>query len=527
MKSLLLLTLAAAVPLAAQQRDALGVTTAEAAAHLRFLSSDLLEGRYPGTRGELLTTAYLMSQLEAYGAKPGNNGAWLQPVTIVTHDAVADASVEIHLTGRMARSLEHGRELRLANYSAQAEVVAHGELVFVGYGIHAPMYGWDDLAGVDLRGKIAIALFGEPTLAGDTARFNGVRASRFSWATDKVREMERRGAVGVLWLRPGANLARTPPGGQRRLKEDATQGGVVFTGNIGDATLATLLPPGSAPLNDLLARAARPDFRALPLDVALSVRFRTRPKEVLTHNVVAVIPGTDAARRAEHIVLSAHWDAYGIGPQVQGDSIYNGALDDASGVTTLLALTRVFARHPQPRSLTFLFTTAEEWGLLGAQAFVQQGPIPVDRIVANLNLDDGIELWGVKRDAAPLGVELSTLGQTAGEVAKKMGLRMLPDPYPEEGFFLRADNYPFARAGIPALYMALGTDAVDRPAGWVDAKVKEYLSTHYHRPSDDYATVVVDLRGVVQYAEFVRDVAIAVARAPRRPEWVKGGEFQR
>ena len=247
----------------------------------------------------------------------------------------------------------------------------------------------------------------------------------------------------------------------------------------------------------------------------------------MTHNVIGVVPGTDRARRDEHVVLSAHWDAYGIGPAVNGDSIYNGALDDGSGTTALLALARVFARAPQPRSLTFLFTTSEELGLLGAEAFVRAGLLPMEAVVANLNLDDGMELFGRKRDVAPLGIELSSLGRTVEQVASRMGLRVSPDPFPEEGFFLRADNYPFARAGVPSLYMALGTDGEKHGKAWVDAKVKEYLERHYHRPSDDYATVVLDLDGAKQYADFVRDVTTAVASDPARPEWKPRAEFAR
>jgi Zn-dependent M28 family amino/carboxypeptidase len=210
---------------------------------------------------------------------------------------------------------------------------------------------------------------------------------------------------------------------------------------------------------------------------------------------------------------------------VNGDSIYNGALDDGSGTSTLLVLARHFARNPEPRSIVILFTTAEEWGLLGARAFVLSDLIPRAQLVANLNMDDGIELWGRKRDVATLGVEHSTLGETVAQVARRKGLRMTPDPYPEEGFFLRSDQFPFAEAGIPSLYMALGTDAVGRPKGWVDEKVKDYLANHYHRPSDEYANVVVDLDGVVQLAEFVRDVTSIVARARTRPAWLRHSEF--
>ena len=514
-----------ATPLAAQQRDPLAITEAELGAHLRLISSDLFEGRFPGTRGEALTTAYLVSQLQAAGVQPGVDGAWLQEVKLLVHDPVPGAMPQVKLSGAQTRELVHGRDLRLSNLSARSEVVAGGDLVFVGYGISAPVYDWDDLAGVDLTGKVAIARIGEPSR--DSTRFNGVRASRYAWLTSRTRELQRRGAVGVLWLLPGGSrMSSSPVGGQRRLASDGDSATLVFGGNISDSTLASLLPAGSR-LDELLEAAERPGFKALPLGVRLDVRAQTSPRVVVTHNVVGTVPGADAARANEHVVLSAHWDAYGIGAPVNGDSIYNGALDDGSGTSTLLALARVFAGSPQPRSVTFLFTTAEEWGLLGAHGFVRQGPIPMDRITANLNLDDGIEVWGRKKDVASLGVELSSLGAVSADVARRMKLRITPDPYPQEGFYLRQDGFVFAEAGVPSLYMALGTDAEGRPAGWVDERVKEYLGTHYHRPSDDYETVVVNLAGVRQFAEYVRDVTIAVARMPGRPTWNRGGEFSR
>ncbi|HEX5817529.1 MAG TPA: M28 family peptidase [Gemmatimonadales bacterium] len=519
----LLLLLAA--PVAAQMRDPLAVTEAELDAHLRILSSDLFEGRFPGRRGEALTTAYLASQLQAAGLQPGANGAWLQEVKLLVHDPVPGATPEVKVSGAQTRDLAHGRDLRLSNLTAGAEVAAGGDAIFAGYGISAPIYGWDDLAGTDLAGKVVIARIGEPMR--DTTRFNGVRASRYAWLTSKTRELEKRGAVGVLWLLPsGSRMSMAPVGGQRRLLGDGESATLRFSGNLTDSTLASLLPAGTR-LDELLEASERPGFKPLPLGVRIDVRLQTSPRIVTTHNVVGTVPGRDPKRATEHVVLSAHWDAYGIGTPVDGDSIYNGALDDASGTSALLALARVFQANPQPRSITFLFTTAEEWGLLGAHAFVRHGPIPMDRVTANLNLDDGIELWGRKKDVASLGVELSSLGAVSAEVAKRMKLRITPDPYPQEGFYLRQDGFVFAEAGVPSLYMALGTDAEGRPAGWVDERVKQYLGTHYHRPSDEYDTVVVNLEGAVQYAHYVRDVAIAVARMPGRPTWNRGGEFSR
>jgi hypothetical protein len=520
--------------LSAQSADSLAISSGELGARLRFFSSDLFEGRYPGKRGESLTTGYLMSELQSFGVEPGagrsagdRSGGWLQPVEFLVQRPDSTSTVEARLTGRITGALAPGREVTFVNAGRSRAVSAAGELVFVGYGIDAPMYQWNDFAGADLKGKIAILLFGEPTIPGDTTRFNGVRASRFSWFNDKLADLERRGAVGLLLVRPHGSFTQGPVRVGRYLAGDVSDSGLRFIGGITDSALARLLPPKAGSLGALLKNADRPGFRAVPLGSRLAVRFGTQSSTVTSHNVIGMIRGTDSALAPQHVVLSAHWDAYGIGKPVNGDSIYNGALDDGSGVTALLALARVFAHHPERRTLTFLFTTAEEWGLFGSYAFVCAGPVPLDQIVANLNLDDGIELLGPKRDAAPLGVELSTLGETVRQVASRSGLRVSPDPYPEEGFFLRADNYPFARAGVPALYMALGTDAVRSSKQYVDSMVKVYLERDYHQPSDEYQRVAIDLEGSRQFAQFVRDVAIAVANDSAPPRWLRGGEFQR
>jgi hypothetical protein len=520
----------------AQAPDSMAISAQELMARLRFFSSDFFEGRYPGKRGEELTTAYLVSELQSFGLRPGATAApgdsgesWLQPVQLlVQRPDSASPAAEARLSDRISGELAPGREVTFVNAGRRPDVEASGDLVFVGYGIDAPMYKWNDFARTDLKGKIAVMIFGEPTIPGDTVRFNGVRASRFSWFSDKLAELERRGAVGMLLIRPNGAFTQGPVRVGRYLASDVDDNGLRLLGGITDTALARLLPPKAGSLPAVLKAAEKPGFRAIPLGVRLAVKFRSRTSTVTSHNVVASVQGTDPNLADQHVVLSAHWDAYGIGKPVQGDSIYNGMLDDGSGVTALLALARVFAHHPQRRSLTFLFTTAEEWGLFGAYAFVCSGPISLGHIAANLNLDDGIELLGPKKDAAPLGVELSTLGQVARTTAEQMGLKLSPDPYPEEGFFLRADNYPFARAGVPSLYMALGTEPVTGSKQFVDAKVKEYLEQHYHQPSDQWGTLnPLNLEGSKQFAEYVRDVTIAIANDSAMPQWLSGREFQR
>jgi Zn-dependent M28 family amino/carboxypeptidase len=528
--------LLAATSLNAQAPDSLGISTAELGARLRYFSSDLFQGRYPGKLSEQLTTSYLISELESFGVEPGagpagskDSASWLQPVELLVQRPDSTAPpVEARLSGRLSGELAPEREVIFVNAGRRPDVEVSGDLVFVGYGIHAPIYHWNDFAGTDLKGKIAIMIWGEPTIPGDTVRFNGVRASRFSWFSDKLADLEQRGTVGMLLIQPSGSFTQGPVRVGRYLASDVDDNGLRFVGGIVDSALARLLPAKAGSLKTVLEKADAPGFRAIPLGVRLAVKFRTQPSTVTSHNVIGTVRGTGSSLTTQHVVLSAHWDAYGMGKPVQGDSIYNGTLDDGSGVTALLALARVFARHPQQRSLTFLFTTAEEWGLFGAYAFVCSGPIPLDRVTANLNLDDGIELLGPKKDAAPLGVELSTLGRTARKAAERMGLKLSPDPYPEEGFFLRADNYPFARAGVPALYMALGTEPVQGSKQFVDAKVKEYLEQHYHQPSDQWGTLrPLNLEGSRQFAEYVRDVAIAVANDSAMPQWLPGGEFQR
>lgn len=510
-----------------QTADHLAMTVNELSARLRFLSSDVLQGRYPGTAGEDLTAGYLRTELESFGVQPGVEGSWFQTISIVTHEPDLEAESVAQITGSVNLTLEHGRDVRLSNFTKRPAVETGGELLFVGYGIYAPTYSWDDFKGADLRGKVLVALSGEPRIAGDSSLFNGNRASRFSWGLDKIAEMSRRGAVGVLWLRPAGSLSKAPSTGTARLLQDAEKDRFLFTGTLTDSVLRNLLFHQSLSVRELLASANRPDFQPQQLKSRIDVRFRTKPSLIKTKNVVGFVEGTDPRRADEHIVISAHWDGLGITRPVNGDSICNGAMDDGTGLTYLLALARVFAANPQPRPLTFLLCTAEEPGLLGADAFVRFGPLPASRIIANLNIDDGGELFGPRHDVAPLGVELSTLGEVVSEVALKKGLRVSVDPFPEEGFFLRADNYPFARMGIPALYMALGTDDVDHPKGWAKTKIDEYLKLHYHQPSDDYETVVLDLRGGLQLAEFTRDVIISIAKAQGRPEWLPGSEFSR
>ncbi|HEX5576357.1 MAG TPA: hypothetical protein VFX42_10825, partial [Gemmatimonadales bacterium] len=284
-----------------QVPDSLAISSEELGARLRFFSSDLFEGRYPGKRSEELTTSYLVSELKSFGVQPGaapvgsdTTASWLQPVELLVQRPDSASSVDARLTGRISRDLAPGREVTFANAGLSPDVRATGELVFVGYGIDAAIYRWNDFAGTDLHGKIAVVMFGEPTIPGDTVRFNGVRASRFSWLTDKFGDLRRRGVAGVLLVRPDGAL-QGPVRVGRYLASDVDDSGLRFFGAITDSTLARLIPPKAGSLQSLLKAAERPGFRAVPLGVSLAVRFRTKPSPVTSHNVIGTIPGTDSA----------------------------------------------------------------------------------------------------------------------------------------------------------------------------------------------------------------------------------------
>src|SRR5215213_5587580 len=304
-------------PISAQTPDSLAISTQELAARLKFFSSDLFEGRYPGKKGEELTTAYLISELQSFGLQPGaapapgdTNASWLQPVELLVQSPdSASPPVEARLSGRISGELAPGKDVTFVNAGRGPDVEAAGDLVFVGYGIDAPMYKWNDFAGTDIKGKIAVMIFGEPTIPGDTVRFNGVRASRFSWFSDKLADLERRGAVGMLLIRSNGAFTQGPVRVGRYLASDVDDNGLRFLGGITDTALARLLPSKVGSLPAVLKSAEKPGFRAIPLGVKLAVQFRSQPSTVRSHNVIGTVRGTDAALADQHVVLSAHWDA--------------------------------------------------------------------------------------------------------------------------------------------------------------------------------------------------------------------------
>ncbi|HEX8696182.1 MAG TPA: M28 family peptidase [Longimicrobium sp.] len=531
----ILLALASAAVLAASAAAAqqpAQITPNEIDAHVRFLASDLLEGRAPATRGGRLTAEYIAAQLRAFGVEPGAGGSWFQrvPIDVVGADA---ATIRVAASGRATANLRYPEEVVVWPGSAAEQSSARAEIVFAGYGAAAPEYRWDDFKGMDLKGKVLLVLVNDPPApANEPNHFGGRAMTYYGRWTYKFEEAERRGAAGALIVHtteqagyPWHTVVGSWAKEQRMLPRDPKlPAPLAFRGWITDSAATALLRQAGLDLAELRRRAGSRDFRPVATGITLDVGFRNSVQHLESENVVGVVRGSDARLRDEYVAFSAHWDHLGIGPKVNGDSIYNGALDNASGVADLLAVARAAAARPAPkRSLLFVFVTAEESGLLGSEYFALNPVVPIGRIVANLNVDGG-NLLGRSRDFRVLGDTKSSLGPSFAGLVGPRGWRVSPDEHPERGYFYRSDHFSFAKAGVPSVSIAAGTDYEGRPEGWGTAQQEDYTAHRYHQPSDEYRPDF-DLTGAVQLSNLLLDFGTALANAPDVPQWNRDAEF--
>ena len=518
---------------AAAQAPAARITPAEIDAHIRFLSSDLLEGRAPATRGGKLTSEYIASQLRAYGVEPaGENGTYFQrvPIDVVGADR---ATLRVAASGKATATLRYPEDVVVWAGSAAPRSEARAEIVFAGYGASAPEYRWNDFRGMDLKGKILLVLVNDPPApASEPNHFGGRAMTYYGRWTYKFEEAERQGAAGALIVHtteaagyPWHTVVGSWAKEQRMLPRDPKlPAPLAFRGWITDSAATALLRQAGLDLAALRRQAERRDFRPVATGVTLEVGFANTVQNLESDNVVGVVRGGDPALRDQYVAFSAHWDHLGIGPVVNGDSIYNGALDNASGVADLLAVARAAAQGPAPkRSFLFTFVTAEESGLLGSEYFATRPTVPIERIVANLNVDGG-NLLGRARDFRVLGDVKSSLGPRFAAFVQPRGWRVSPDQHPERGYFYRSDHFSFAKAGVPSVSIAAGTDFEGRPAGWGTAQQEDYTAHRYHQPSDEYRPDF-DLTGAVQLSEALLEFGRLIADALELPRWNADAEF--
>ena len=524
----------AAGPAHAGGAPAGAITAAEIDGALRFLSSDLLEGRAPASRGGRLAAEYIAAELRAAGLRPGNDTSYFQevPIDVVTQQP---GSLRAQATGAATAQLRDPEDVVLWAGSAVPAGGAHAEVVFVGYGARAPEYRWDDFKGMDLKGKILLMLVNDPpALPGEPDLFGGKAMTYYGRWTYKFEEAERQGAAGAIVIHRTAEASypwHTVVGswstGQRMLPRDPTLPPPLgFRGWITDSAATALLKQAGLDLEKLRQQADSRDFRPVATGITLDVAFRNTVEHLRSENVIGVVPGVDPQLEGEAVVYSAHWDHLGIGPAVNGDSIYNGASDNASGVADILAVARAAAAGPPTkRSQVFVFVTGEESGLLGSDYYARHPTVPAGRIAADLNVDGG-NVLGRVRDLNLQGYDKSSLGPALERFIKPVGLRLSPDEHPEAGHFYRSDHFSFAKAGIPALSIGGGHDFAGRPEDWGKQQEDDYTAHNYHQPSDEYHADW-DLSGAVQLSDIVLRFGRELANAPTMPTWSKGAEFQR
>ena len=505
------------------------------------LSMDKFQGRAPGTVGEDITVGYLEAKFKELGLKPGNpDGTYIQKVPLVGIIGSETKPLTFTKAGKTLGLKWKDDVVAWSKHVAPAASIAGSDVVFVGYGVEAPEYGWNDFKDVDVKGKTIVVLVNDPPVPDpanpsqlDSKTFGGKAMTYYGRWTYKFEEGARKGAAAVLIVHETAPAGYPFSVVQGNLNEkfdlvapDKNMGKVNIEGWITLEAARKLFTMAGQDYDALKKQALTKDFKPVPLGVKASMAVANKLRTIDSRNVVAKLEGSDPALKDEYVVYSAHWDHLGVGAPVNGDTIYNGALDNASGVATVLEIARALKQaQPQPkRSFLFLMVTAEEKGLIGSEYYSLNPLYPLAKTAANINID-GVNQWGKTKDISVVGLGASDLDDYLREAAKEQGRTITPDPEPEKGFYYRSDHFNFAKQGVPALDPDSGIDYIGKSAEWGKAKRDEYTEKDYHAPSDQVKPDW-DLSGAAEDAQLLMAVGYRVANADKLPEWKPGNEFK-
>ncbi|MCB1699795.1 MAG: M28 family peptidase [Halioglobus sp.] len=503
--------------------------------HIPVLASDEYGGRAPATRGEELTLAYLAGQFKAMGLEPGNGDSYLQQVPVTESITSPDTTLSVRGKDFEAQFSYGDEMIAFSEQQVAKTALTDSPMVFVGYGIVAPERDWNDYAGVDVRGKTVVILINDPGYASqDESLFNGNAMTWYGRWVYKYEEAARQGAAGALiihetgaaaygwdvvyssWSRPQISLTAS------NLNADKSE----VIGWLSQDSARALFAAAGLDYAKQVAAAARPGFRAVPMgDLTASITLDNTLRNSVSNNVIAVIPGSE--RPDESIIYTAHWDHLGTNPKVEGDNIYNGAVDNASGTAALLSLARLFSELPArpERSVAFLAVTAEESGLLGSRWYSENPLFPLETTVANINID-GMVVDGPMRDVVVVGYgnsELDDYLRTA--VSRQKGRYVDREPHPERGGYYRSDHFNFARVGVPALYAESGEDSFDHGREWGAQQSQEYTAKRYHSPLDEYDPSW-DLSGAGLDIMLYFDIGLQLSMESTFPNWSESNEFK-
>jgi Zn-dependent M28 family amino/carboxypeptidase len=497
--------------------------------HIAALSADEMEGRWPGSNGEALTLEYLAAEFARAGARPGNGDSFLQPVPLVSWKLDPEPAITIH-GGEFSAELAYREEMVAVTRRLVDEVaVKDSPLVFAGYGVVAPEYGWNDYEGLDARGKTVVVLVNDPGFASeDPELFNGRAMTYYGRWTYKYEEAARQGAEALLIVHEtepasyGWEVIGRGKGEHFGLEtRDGSVSRAAVEGWISAEAAEMLFAAAGEDFQTLKAAALKPGFRARPLgDLRADMRVRNTIGRTASNNVVALVSG--AERPDEYVIFTAHWDHLGR----QGEEIYNGAIDNASGTAALLLLAEAYASQDPPpaRSILFVAVTAEEQGLLGSAWFAANPLVPLEQTVAVINVD-GLNYIGPTRDISVVGYGASELDAFVDAAAAAHDRRVVPDQRPEAGVYYRSDHFNFAKKGVPALYPKMGLDLVDGGTERGRALANAYNAERYHKTTDEYSPDQ-DWSGAVPDLELYFDIGLGIANSSEWPNWMPGNEFR-
>ncbi|AOM80899.1 peptidase M28 [Pedobacter steynii] len=502
------------------------------AKHIRILASDEFKGRKPFTLGETKTINYLKTEFEKLNLKPGNGKSFFQEVPMVDIKSIPEEKLVIKgKNGSVTAELLTGFVAGTKHAAAEVSIT-NSPLVFAGYGIVAPEYNWNDYAGLDVKGKTVVVMINDPGLS-DSSLFKGKNMTYYGRWTYKFEEAARQGATGILiihddipagypWsvVRSGWSKSKLQLEAADQNTSRATVEGWISL-DIAKQLFTLAGKDGSL----LFKEALKPGFKAVDLDLTTSLKIKTSIKRSVSNNVLALIPGTKKADEA--LIYSAHWDHFGVGEIIKGDSVYHGAVDNATGVAALLELASAFkkAKVKPERSILFISFTGEEQGLLGSEYYAKHPVFPVQKSVANINMDM-MGLAGKTKDIVIYGYGQSELEDYAALSAKKQGRIIVADPVPSSGLYYRSDHFNFAKVGIPSLFTGSGVDNVAHGKEWGMKQAQDYIKTRYHSPQDNFDEKTWEMSGMVEDVRLLFDMGYRLSTEQTFPKWKTGSEFK-
>ena len=508
---------------------------------IKVLAADEYEGRAPGGKGEELTVRYLIEESKKLGLQPGNpDGTFVQKVPLVGITGAELRPLTVTKNGQK-RTFEWSDEVvAWTNRVTDTVSIQNSEMVFAGYGVTAPEYNWDDFKGMDVKGKTLVVLVNDPQVPDasnpanlDEQLFNGKAMTYYGRWTYKYEKAAELGAAALFIVHETAPAGYPFPVVQGFLGErfslvaaDKNMNRSSIEGWFSLEAAREIFKMAGQDFDALKKQAVSRDFKPVPLGMTASMALQNKMRTVESQNVIAKFEGSDPNLKNEYVVYSSHWDHLGIGAPVNGDNIYNGALDNASGVAATLEIARAFTQvQPAPkRSILFLFVTAEEQGLLGSEHYAVNPLYPLDKTVANINID-GVNQWGRTSDVTVIGMGASDLDDVLREAAQAQNRTLVPDPESEKGYYYRSDHFNFAKVGVPALYTDTGVTFIGKDAKYSQSKRDEYTANDYHKPSD-HIKPDWDLSGAAEDAELMMLVGYKIANTDRYPEWKPGNEFK-